>query len=245
MVDKPGRRKKRVVPWAKLVAVALVVLVAGAVAWEVYWNYIYEVPPAYVEIGTSQGDIYVQLFTNCAPKTVANFENLSATGFYDNLVFHRIVPGFVIQTGDPNTRGAVNSTRPTWGQGGSPQTVPLEVSRCPALTNAAGYVAMAREGNTTYGFNTGSSQFYIVLDNQTQPTLSQLDGYYTIFGKVISGMNVVCAIANKNVDPTYGSSVPSTSYLVSQPIYPQRAMMYNVTVIPASEAPAPVPIKQC
>ena len=244
MVDKPGRRKKRQVPWGKVTAVVLAALVVAAVGWEVYWNYLYQAPPAYAVIGTSQGDIYVELFANCAPKTVANFENLSMTGFYDNLVFHRIVPGFVIQTGDPNTRGAVNSTRSTWGQGGSKQTVPLEVSKCPTLVNAAGYVAMAREGNTTTGFDTGSSQFYILLDNQTQGALSVLDGYYTIFGKVISGMGAVCALANKNTDPVYGSTV-NPSYLRSQPLYPSRATLDNVTIIPKSEAPAPLPIQQC
>ena len=209
----------------------MVAVVVVGIAYFIYTDYLYQAPPEYARIGTSFGYIYAELYPSCAPKTVANFANLASTGFYDNLVWHRIVPGFVIQTGDPNTRNGVNSTRSTWGQGGSNQTVPLET--CSWLHNYAGYLGMARQGNQTSGLNTGTSQFYIILDNNTQNELA-LDGYYTIFGKVIAGMSVVCTIAKV---PTY------YSIDASQPINP--VFMKNVTMISALSAPVPQTITGC
>jgi len=221
-------------PWGKIAAVVLLALVVGLVSYEVYWNYIYVPPPVYAVVGTSAGSFDIELFPSCAPKTVSNFVDLANSGFYDNLVWHRILPGFVIQTGDPNTRNAVNSTRSTWGQGGSNSTVPLEI--CGSLHNFAGYIGMARQGNQTSGLNTGTSQFYILLDNQTAATYNDLDGYYTIFGKVIYGMSVVCAISRV---PTY----PASSSDFSQPVNP--VFLKNVTIISAASAPAPQPITGC
>jgi cyclophilin family peptidyl-prolyl cis-trans isomerase len=241
MVDKPGRRKKRRIPWGKIAAVAVLALVVGLVGWVVYWNYIYVPPPVYAVVGTSLGSFDVELFPACAPKTVSNFVNLANSGFYDNLVWHRIIPGFVIQTGDPNSKNAVNSTRSTWGQGGSNNTVPLEI--CGWLHNYAGFVGMARQGNQTSGLNTGTSQFYILLDNQTLTTYQLLDGYYTIFGKVISGMNVVCSIASPSVK-TYGAAASQNGdSITDQPINP--VFLKNVTIISAASAPAPQPISAC
>jgi len=238
-VDKPGRRKKHKTPWGKVSAVVIGVLLVGAIGYYVYETYIYVPPPVYAKLGTSMGDIYVELFPACAPKTVGNFENLANTGFYDNLVWHRIYKGFVIQTGDPNTRNAVNSTRSTWGNGGSSNTVPLEI--CSWLHNYAGYVGMARQGNHTYGLNSGTSQFYVLTDNQTASAYQLLEGYYTIFGKVISGMNVVCSISKVQV---YESpAVPSGSPLTDQPITP--VFLDNVTMISAAQAPAPQTISNC
>ena len=230
MVDKPGRRKKKKVPWGMIVAAVIGVLVVGALGYYVYDTYVYSPPPAYAKIGTSQGYIYIELFPSCAPKTVANFENLTEAGFYDNLVWHRIAPGFVIQTGDPNTKGAVNSTRSTWGQGKSSQLIPFEW--CGSLHNYAGYVGMASTGAK----QPSTSQFYVNLVNSSQ-NLS-LDDNYTVFAKVIWGMNAVCAIARQ---PTY----PSSSTLTSQPINPAGTMMNNVTIIPQSQVPTPQTITGC
>jgi peptidyl-prolyl cis-trans isomerase B (cyclophilin B) len=130
--------------------------------------------PIYAKLQTSNGTIEVELYQAQAPKTVANFVNLANQGFYKNLVWHRIVAGFVIQTGDPLT---VNGTsdRSTWGTGGSSQTIPLEID--PSLHNNQGYLAMARQTDP----NSATSQFYINLaDNPS------LDGQYAVFGKVIS-----------------------------------------------------------
>ena len=240
MVDKPGRRKQHKAPWAKVAGVAVLVLLVVAVGWEVYWNYVYQAPPVYAELGTSQGNIYLELYPGCAPKTVANFVNLTDSGFYNGLVWHRLVPGFVIQTGDPNTRGAVNSTRSTWGEGGSSQSVPFEW--CGRLHNYAGYVGMA----STAPKGPSTSQFFVNLSNSTG-NLS-LDDNYTVFARVISGMSVVCKLASPSADPTFGKTEPglsSSSVYYSQPAYPSDAMLNNVTVIPASEAPTPQPLTQC
>jgi cyclophilin family peptidyl-prolyl cis-trans isomerase len=142
----------------------------------------------YGAIATSMGTMEIELFPQSAPKTVANFVNLAKSGFYDNLVWHRIVAGFVIQTGDPNTRNG-GGDRSTWGNGGSSTTVPLEIDS--NLQNDVGYIGMARTSDP----NSGSSQFYINLANN-----SQLNGQYTVFGKVISGMNVADSIASVQVN---------------------------------------------
>jgi cyclophilin family peptidyl-prolyl cis-trans isomerase len=160
----------------------------------------------YAKLVTSQGTIEVELYQNSAPKTVANFVQLAQSGFYSNLVWHRIAAGFVIQTGDPNSRNALNNR--TWGQGNGPQTVPLEID--PSLHNVGGTLGMARGTDV----NSGSSQFFINLTDNT----ASLDGKYTVFGKVISGMNVVDAIA--------GLPVLSTS----QPTDPSQAMLLSVTI---------------
>ncbi len=234
MVDKPGRRKKNKIPWGKIVGVVVVLLLVGALGWFVYWNYVYVPRPEYAVIGTTYGPIYLELYPSCAPKTVSNFATLANTGFYDNLVWHRIVDEpptpFVIQTGDPNTRGGVNSTRTTWGKGGSNNTVPLEI--CSWLHNYAGFVGMAHQvGNV----NSGTSQFYIMLANQTASTYGKLEGNYTVFAKVISGMSAVCSIARS---PVYNSTA-----LLDQPINP--VFMTNVTMISAASAPSPQPITAC
>ena len=104
MVDKPGRRKKKIVPWKKIAGVVIAALVVVAAGWFIYNTYLYVPPPQYAKVGTSLGNFDVELFPSCAPKTVSNFVNLAQSGFYANLVWHRIVPGFVIQTGDPNPR---------------------------------------------------------------------------------------------------------------------------------------------
>lgn len=197
LVDKPGRRKRQAVPWGKVAAVVLVGVIAVGVGWEVYWSYIYRAPPQYARIDTTDGAIYVELFPACAPKTVSNFDRLVGSGFYNDLVWHRIVPGFVIQTGDPYSKGGLNSTRGTWGEGGSNATVPLEVKKCPDLGTYAGYLAMARKGNLTTGYDTGTSQFFINLSNSSSNL--QLIGYYTVFGKVIEGMSVVNALGKSTL----------------------------------------------
>jgi len=147
------------------------------------------------EIGTTYGTIYIELFASQTPKTVTNFVNLAKSGFYTNLVWHRIVKNFVIQTGDPNTKNGAGD-QSTWGQGGSSQTVPLEIVS--SLHNTAGYLGMARGSSV----NSGSSQFYInVADNS-----ASLDGNYTVFGNVLDGMNVALQISNV---PVNSASVPT------------------------------------
>jgi cyclophilin family peptidyl-prolyl cis-trans isomerase len=150
---------------------------------------------------TSQGTIEVELFEAEVPKTVSNFVELARSGFYNNLVFHRIVKDFVIQTGDPNTRNG-SGNRSEWGTGGSERTVPLEIVS--SLHNNVGSLGMARSQDP----NSGSSQFYINLRNN-----SGLDGGYTVFGKITGGMDVAEAIANLSVDQNDAPRSPSEALM--------------------------------
>lgn len=171
---------------------ALVLVIA--VGWYVYAsaqsaNMNQPATVVYAKLNTPHGLIEVELYQKAAPKTVTNFVNLAKAGFYNNLVWHRIVEGFVIQTGDQHTKDG-GGDRSQWGTGGSPQTVPLEIDS--SLHNYVGYLGMARSQDP----NSGSSQFYINLADNS----ASLDRNYTVFGKVTSGMEVALAIANV---PTY------------------------------------------
>jgi cyclophilin family peptidyl-prolyl cis-trans isomerase len=129
-------------------------------------------------IETNKGQITIELFEDKAPITAGNFIDLVGRGFYDGLTFHRYVPGFVIQGGDPNGTGSGGFVDP---QTGRERRIKLEVS--PDLTHGnEGGVAMAR----TQDPNSASSQFYITLG----PT-PHLDQNYAVFGRVIEGMDVV------------------------------------------------------
>ncbi len=158
---------------------------------------------------TSNGTIQVELYRAQALKTVSNFVSLANQHFYDSLVWHRIAKSPpVIQTGDPNTRYG-NTSRSTWGTGGSPQTVPLEIDS--SLHNNLGYLGMARSSDP----NSGSSQFYINMANN-----NYLDGRHTVFGRVITGMNAANTLWNT---PTYTSG-----QYQDQPINP--VFLTNVTI---------------
>jgi len=211
LVDKPRRRKQSKTPWGKIAAAVLVAVVLVAVGWYVYWTYVYSPPPVYVRVDTTLGSFEAILYPACAPKTVNNIVTLAKSGFYDNLTWHRIVKGFVIQTGDPNTKYTTfaqwNSSRSTWGQGGSPTRVPLEL--CGWLHNSEGYLGMARAQDP----GSGSSQFYVNLSNSSS-NLSLDSLNYTVFGKVITGMDVVLAIGNSPVYTSFGAPQPRTPVLV-------------------------------
>src|SRR2546426_4266817 len=206
-VREPGARRRKM---TRIAAAAIVAIIAGAGLY-IYISNTYisnqgtttqestscttgtpvlGAKGTYAKINTSLGSIEVQLYPSAAPKTVANFVNLSQTGFYNNLVWHRIVAGFVIQTGDPNTKNG-GGNRSLWGTGGSGKTVPLEINS--TLHNDYGYLGMARSTDP----NSGSSQFYINLANNTS-----LNGQYTVFGKVISGIDVALAIGKVTVSST-------------------------------------------
>ena len=132
-------------------------------------------PLQYAVMTTDQGPLKMIFFYDSAPNTVESFLRLASQGFYDGLTFHRIVPGFVIQGGDP--RGD--------GTGGPGYSIDAEFSDRP---HEAGALSMARANDP----NSAGSQFFVCLDyKQTQ----QLDGKYTIFGKVIEGMDAVKKIA--------------------------------------------------
>jgi cyclophilin family peptidyl-prolyl cis-trans isomerase len=123
---------------------------------------------------TNHGQIALELFPEDAPKTVENFEKLAADGFYDGVIFHRVIPDFMIQGGDPTGTG-------TGGPGYQFDDEPNEhrVER--------GALAMANAGP-----NTNGSQFFVV----TAEACPWLDGKHTVFGRVTEGMDVVDAISN-------------------------------------------------
>ncbi|MDY3982758.1 MAG: peptidylprolyl isomerase [Veillonellaceae bacterium] len=121
-------------------------------------------------IHMDKGDIVIELFPKEAPKTVANFEKLIKEGFYDGLIFHRVIPGFVAQGGDPLGTGV----------GGPGYTIPDELEGN-FHKHVRGALSMAHRGP-----NTAGSQFFIVYESQPH-----LDGVHTVFGQVIEGMDVV------------------------------------------------------
>jgi cyclophilin family peptidyl-prolyl cis-trans isomerase len=129
----------------------------------------------YAIIDSDRGSVVVELYDKVAPLTVANFEKLVGKGFYNGLTFHRVVPDFVVQGGDPDGTG----------MGGPGYTVPAEID--PKEHHLRGSLATARTGDQVNPKRESSgSQFYICL--APQPAL---DAQYTIFGGVIKGMDVV------------------------------------------------------
>jgi len=164
---------------AMIALVGTLVLLAGCASKQ---------PAATVE--TSMGTFKIRLYTDQAPITAGNFVKLVKQHFYDGLIFHRVVPGFVIQAGDPYCSSKDPAEQEKCGQGGPGWTIPLEIA--PGLKHdQAGMVAMAR----TQDPNSAGSQFYITL----APT-PQLDGKYAVFGQVIDGLDVVMAIGKVATD---------------------------------------------
>jgi peptidylprolyl isomerase len=127
---------------------------------------------------TNRGPVLLYLYSHRVPNTVNSFVWLARHRFYDGLLFHRVIPGFVVQGGDPNT---LSSDRNTWGLGGPGYTIDLELRRRLNF-DRPGVLGMARSQSP----NSGGSQFFITL----APT-PNLDGQYTVFGKVLRGMSVV------------------------------------------------------
>ncbi|HEX8409132.1 MAG TPA: peptidylprolyl isomerase [Thermoanaerobaculia bacterium] len=134
-----------------------------------------------VELHTTAGQINLRFFPDIAPNHVKNFIDLSEQGFYNGTKFHRVIPGFVIQGGDPNT---VSGNPATWGTGGSPKNVKAEFSPRP---HKRGILSMARSGHP----DSASSQFFICVAD-----VQSLDNAYTVFGEVTQGMDVVDTIVN-------------------------------------------------
>jgi peptidyl-prolyl cis-trans isomerase B (cyclophilin B) len=124
-----------------------------------------------VILETSQGKIVIEFFPNDAPNHVKNFMNLTESEFYDGVIFHRVIPGFMIQGGDPNTK---NPDTSTWGQGGPGTSVDAEFN---SIKHDRGIVSMARSQNP----NSAGSQFFIVHQNS-----NFLDKQYTVFGRIVT-----------------------------------------------------------
>ena len=136
-------------------------------------------------IETKFGKIEIQFFEDKAPGHVKNFKDLAKKGFYDGTIFHRVIPGFMIQGGDPNTK---SDDRSNHGMGGPGYSIKAEFND---TLHKRGILSMARSQDP----NSAGSQFYIVVKDS-----AFLDGKYTAFGKVLSGMAVADQIVNSPRD---------------------------------------------
>jgi len=137
-----------------------------------------------VVIKTNFGSIKIGLLPELAPETVRNFVTLAKNGIYDGTLFHRVIPGFMIQGGDPNTKDPNKKSQ--WGMGGPGHSIKAEFS---SRSHLEGIVSMARAADP----DSAGSQFFIVTsDNNTE----SLDRQYTVFGKVTEGMDVAHKIEN-------------------------------------------------
>lgn len=145
------------------------------------------------DIQTNLGMIKVKLYSK-TPKHKANFEKLALSGFYDGILFHRVIDGFMIQGGDPNTKDTTLVEK--YGQGGPGYTIPAEI--IPDYRHKKGALAAARRGDAANPERESSgSQFYLV---QSEETCAQLDGAYTVFGETVEGLDVIDRIAKVATD---------------------------------------------
>ena len=135
-------------------------------------------------IQTDRGTITFEPLPELAPVHVKNFIELASGGFYDGTKFHRVIPGFMIQGGDPNTR---TPNVASWGTGSGPRRLKAEFSPASKASHLRGMVSMARSPDP----DSASCQFFVVQKDSTF-----LDSKYSIFGRVLTGMEVVDAIAN-------------------------------------------------
>lgn len=145
------------------------------------------------DIITSMGVIKVKLYSG-TPKHRENFAKLALENYYDGLLFHRVINGFMIQAGDPLTKDPANKSR--FGTGGPDYTIPAEF--VPEYRHKKGALAAARRGDAANPLKESSgSQFYIVQD---EAACAALDGDYTVFGETIEGFDVIDAIAAVETD---------------------------------------------
>jgi len=173
-----------------------VVAATLVVAVVLLWNWVGvplgadKAPPGEVEnkqgpraiIKTKFGEMEIKFFPDIAPKHVENFSKLSKEGFYNGTIFHRVIPGFMIQGGDPNTKDPAK--KETYGQGGPGYNVKAEFNETP---HKRGIVSMARAQDP----DSAGSQFFIVVEDSRF-----LDRKYTAFGEVVKGIGVADKIVN-------------------------------------------------
>jgi peptidyl-prolyl cis-trans isomerase B (cyclophilin B) len=174
--------------------------------------------PQVVVLETTQGNIVIKLDEKTAPKTTANFKKLVKEKFYDGTYFHRVIPNFMIQGGDPNSKDADPSND---GQGSPGYTIPAEIK----LPHVRGAVATARLGDAANPSRASSgSQFFINVRD-----LPSLDaGGYTVFGHVISGMDAVDKIVAFGADP-------STPKGAAGPNPGKKALIVSATLEPLAK----------
>lgn len=140
----------------------------------------------HVLMKTKFGEMEIVLFPDLAPKHVESFLKLAKSGFYNGTIFHRIIPGFMIQGGDPLTKDPANRSR--YGTGGPGYTVPAEFNK---VIHEKGILSAARTADP----NSAGSQFFLMVDKAPH-----LDGQYTVFGEVVKGMDVLDTIVSQPRD---------------------------------------------
>ena len=149
----------------------------------------------YAIISTSYGDMTVQFFEGAAPKHVESFKTHADNGFYNGTIFHRVIPGFMIQGGDPNTKGENKASYGTGGHAAKYYGIGIEEDsktwNLPAefnnIKHSRGILSMARSNDP----NSGGSQFFICAAN-----VPHLNGKYTVFGQVVEGDEIIDQIIN-------------------------------------------------
>jgi peptidyl-prolyl cis-trans isomerase B (cyclophilin B) len=161
-------------------------------------------------IKTNEGEMVVQFWTDAAPNTVENFKKLARQGFYDGTIFHRIVKGFMIQGGDPNSKDPGKES--SYGQGGPGYEIKAEFN---SHSHDRGVISMARGPNP----DSAGSQFFICL-----APVRRLDGQYTTFGKLIKGVDVLEKIGDT---PVTNNGMGE----VSKPT--KRIVIESVKIVPA------------
>lgn len=219
LAQQKQAQKQKTIKFGIIAAVAIVLVVAAVILVTTLTrpsNYVCLTVSYTDDAGVSHtGDIIIELDPDQAPITVKNFQKLVKQGFYDGLTFHRVMEGFMIQGGDPQgdgTGGSKNDIKGEFSKNGVNNTIKHE----------RGVISMARSGEQynslgqiiDYGYDTASSQFFIV--HETSP---HLDGNYAAFGHVLSGMEYVDGIAEMS---TNSSNKPlKDAIIVSAKLIPQ------------------------
>ena len=162
-------------------------------------------------IKTSEGDMVVQFWNDAAPNTIENFKKLARSGFYDGTIFHRIVKGFMIQGGDPNSKDAGKESR--YGEGGPGYKIKAEFND---HSHERGIISMARSSDP----DSAGSQFFICL-----APVPRLDHQYTTFGKLIKGDDVLEKIGD----------TPATRNSAGEMSKPtKRVVIESIKIVPAN-----------